>query len=133
MMKQHSLRSSTPSPQPLVVLELTPNAKTHLEQIARRNGMTQMTCQNSRMCGPLPHLNPPYNKQSSNRRPDDRDLIYLASEGSAVALGAMLEAARQPWSNGQVEGQVNRLKLIKRQMYGRANFDLLRQRVLHGN
>jgi len=35
-----------------------------------------------------------------------------------------------PWSNGQVEGQVNRLKLIKRQMYGRAKFDLLRQRVL---
>ncbi len=34
------------------------------------------------------------------------------------------------WSNGQVEGQVNRLKRIKHQMYGRANFDLLRQRVL---
>lgn len=34
------------------------------------------------------------------------------------------------WSNGQVEGQVNRLKLIKRQMYGRANFDLLRAKVL---
>ena len=39
----------------------------------------------------------------------------------------MLEAVRQPWSQGQVEGQINRLKLIKRQMYGRANFDLLRQ------
>jgi transposase len=36
-----------------------------------------------------------------------------------------------PWSNGQTEGQVHRLKLIKRQMYGRANFDLLRRRVLH--
>jgi transposase len=35
------------------------------------------------------------------------------------------------WSNGQVEGQVNRLKTIKRQMYGRAKFDLLRQRVLY--
>jgi len=34
------------------------------------------------------------------------------------------------WSNGAVEGHVNRLKLLKRQMYGRANFDLLRQRVL---
>lgn len=34
------------------------------------------------------------------------------------------------WSNGQVEGQVNRLKLIKRQMYGRASFLLLRGRVL---
>lgn len=35
------------------------------------------------------------------------------------------------WSNGQLEGQVNRLKLVKRQMFGRAKFDLLRQRVLH--
>ena len=34
------------------------------------------------------------------------------------------------WSNGQVEGQVNRLKLIKRQMYGRANFEVLKARVL---
>lgn len=34
------------------------------------------------------------------------------------------------WSNGQTEGQINRLKLIKRSMYGRANFDLLRARVL---
>jgi transposase len=35
------------------------------------------------------------------------------------------------WSSGQVEGQVNRLKVIKRIMYGRAKFDLLRLRVLH--
>jgi transposase len=40
-------------------------------------------------------------------------------------------ALRLEWSNGQVEGQVNRLKTIKRQMYGRAKFDLLRQRVLN--
>ena len=44
------------------------------------------------------------------------------------AVQAALETS---WSNGQTEGQVNRLKLIKRPMYGRAKFDLLRQRVLH--
>ena len=45
--------------------------------------------------------------------------------------GAAVRAALQlPYSNGQVEGQVNRLKFIKRMGYGRANFDLLRQRVL---
>jgi transposase len=44
---------------------------------------------------------------------------------------AVIAALEFPWSNGQVEGQINRLKLIKRQMYGRAGFDLLRQRVLH--
>jgi len=43
---------------------------------------------------------------------------------------AVQAAISYDWSNGQVEGQVNRLKTIKRQMYGRANFDLLRQRVL---
>jgi len=32
------------------------------------------------------------------------------------------------WSNGQVEGQINRLKTIKRQMYGQANLDLLERR-----
>jgi transposase len=43
---------------------------------------------------------------------------------------AVLAAVEQPWSNGQVEGQVHRLKLIKRQMYGRGGFLLLRRRVL---
>ena len=45
----------------------------------------------------------------------------------AAAIRAALET---PWSNGQTEGQVNRIKLIKRQMYGRAKFDLLRLRVI---
>ena len=36
-----------------------------------------------------------------------------------------------PINNGQVEGQVTKLKLIKRQMYGKAGFPLLRKRVLH--
>ncbi len=35
------------------------------------------------------------------------------------------------WNNGVVEGHVNRLKCLKRAMYGRAQFDLLRQRVLY--
>jgi len=44
---------------------------------------------------------------------------------------AVLAALRSRMSNGPTEGHVNRLKLIKRQGYGRANFDLLRRRVLH--
>ncbi len=50
----------------------------------------------------------------------------LVADEAAVRAGLTMV-----WSNGQTEGQVNRLKLVKRQMYGRANFDLLRQRVLH--
>jgi len=44
---------------------------------------------------------------------------------------AVSAALTLPYSNGVVEGHVNRLKLIKRMMYGRARFPLLRQRVLH--
>lgn len=44
---------------------------------------------------------------------------------------AVKEAIISSWSNGQTEGQVNRLKLLKRQMYGRAKFDLLKARVLN--
>ena len=43
---------------------------------------------------------------------------------------AIFQAFTSEWSNGQVEGQVNRLKNIKRQMYGRASFELLRKRVI---
>jgi transposase len=43
---------------------------------------------------------------------------------------AVKAALTYSWSNGQVEGQVNRLKVIKRQMYGRAGFPLLRRKVL---
>lgn len=44
--------------------------------------------------------------------------------------GAVSAAVVQKWSNGPVEGQVHRLKLLKRQMYGRGGFALLRRRVL---
>ena len=44
---------------------------------------------------------------------------------------AVVAAASLPYSNGQTEGQVNKLKVVTRQMYGRAKFDLLRLRLLH--
>jgi transposase len=44
---------------------------------------------------------------------------------------AVQAAMSLPWSNGPVEGQIHPIKLIKRQMYGRASFDLLRLRVLN--
>ncbi len=54
--------------------------------------------------------------------------------GSLTAdLSAVRAAFDSPWSSGQVEGQINRLKFLKRQMYGRAKLDLLRARVLHPN
>jgi transposase len=50
----------------------------------------------------------------------------LRQDQQAVQAGFVLK-----WNNGMVEGHVNRLKFLKRSMYGRANFDLLRLRVLH--
>src|SRR5258708_40052833 len=44
---------------------------------------------------------------------------------------AVLAGLTLPWSNGPLEGNVNRLKLIKRSMYGRAELDLLKLRVLY--
>jgi transposase len=52
--------------------------------------------------------------------------VQLTRDEAAVRAACTVE-----WSNGQTEGQVNRLKFLKRAMYGRAKFDLLRQRVLY--
>jgi len=57
-----------------------------------------------------------------------------AITGFATKLKDDLDAVRNgvtyQWSNGQVEGQVNRLKMLKRQMYGRASHELLKKRFL---
>ena len=53
------------------------------------------------------------------------EALGLKKDYDAVKAGLTLE-----WSQGQVEGQVHRLKLIKRQMYGRGSFKFLRKRVL---
>jgi transposase len=52
------------------------------------------------------------------------------AEGIRRDHAAVLAALTHEWSLGQVEGQIHRLKLLKRQSYGRAGFDLLRHRVL---
>jgi len=52
----------------------------------------------------------------------------LRRDQDAVTAGLTM-----PWNSGPVEGHVNRIKTIKRQMYGRANPDLLRVRVLHAD
>ncbi len=74
----------------------------------------------------------------------DRKAVALApwlaeAEGGPLAsfvtglradLAAVDAALREPWSSGQVEGTINKLKLLKRQMYGRANLDLLEARLM---
>ena len=74
-----------------------------------------------------------------SRATDDLDAWLEKAEASLMAsfargiskdLAAVRAAIASPWSNGQTEGQVNRLKLVKRQMYGRAKVDLLEARLI---
>ena len=62
---------------------------------------------------------------------DFPELVSFAT-GIKRDYAAVKAALHSPYSTGPVEGNINRLKCIKRSMYGRANFDLLRQRVLAG-
>jgi transposase len=48
-------------------------------------------------------------------------------------MDAVVAAMVMPYSQGQTEGRVTKLKLIRRSMYGRGKFDLLRQRVLYAS
>ncbi len=57
--------------------------------------------------------------------------LCRVAKGMWLDRQAIEAAVTLEWSNGQVEGQVNRLKALKRGLYGRAKLDLLRQRLLH--
>jgi transposase len=64
--------------------------------------------------------------EASHLKAFDSFVTGVQQDKDAVFAGLTLS-----WSNGPLEGNVNRLKLIKRSMYGRAEFDLLKLRVLH--
>ena len=57
-------------------------------------------------------------------------LVTSFASGIAKDEAAVRAAIASHWSNGQTEGQVTRLKLVKRQMYGRAKIDLLQARLI---
>jgi transposase len=61
---------------------------------------------------------------------DDQPDLHSFTHGIRRDYDAVLNGLTLPWSSGAVEGNVNRLKMLKRQMYGRAGFDLLCKRVL---
>jgi len=57
-------------------------------------------------------------------------LVASFANGVLKDRAAVAAAITSPWSNGQTEGQITKLKLVKRQMYGRGNLDLLQARVI---
>lgn len=81
------------------------------EMIATRNGATLEQWISDVQASELPHL-------------------HSFARGLSRDHAAVHNALTMPYSSGPVEGAVNRIKMIKRQMYGRAKFDLLRKRIL---
>jgi transposase len=66
----------------------------------------------------------------SQVRADDLPHLHSFASGLKRDHAAVTNGLTLPHSSGAVEGTVNRIKMIKRQMYGRAKFDLLRKRIL---
>jgi transposase len=62
---------------------------------------------------------------------DDQPELHTFAAGIRQDLAAVTAGLTLPYSSGSTEGNVNRVKPIKRQMYGRAGLDLLRKRVIH--
>jgi hypothetical protein len=62
---------------------------------------------------------------------DDQPDLHSFTHGIKRDYDAVKNGLTLQWSSGAVEGNVNRLKVLKRQMYGHAGFDLLRHRVLY--
>lgn len=146
-------RSSPPktvwaSPRQIMWLLLYPEAS--LAQVEKREGASRAQ-QQREMLETLPKLCPEiaavthrcheFIGMVCQRQPERLDMwlkqalaegepeLTQFAKGILKDYAAVKAALQFEWSNGQVEGQVNRLKMIKRQMYGRANFDLLRLRV----
>jgi transposase len=59
-----------------------------------------------------------------------QSLVASFANGVAADEAAVRAAITLPWSNGQTKGQITKLKLVKRQMYGRAKIDLLQARLI---
>jgi transposase len=128
--------SHTPSPRGAALLLLQPAEK---RTSAQQNFVDCLTSLGA--VGPVAELGRQFVQIVRERRAEELDhWIERAEKGAAPELrrfaaglkrdhAAVRAALEEPWSNGPVEGQIHRLKLIKRQMYGRGKLDLLKLRL----
>lgn len=119
-------------------LFITP--KEHLT--ADQQALLERTCQTTAELQELYELGQDFVLMVKQRKPKQLDpWLRRAQKSASVELrgfasgikrdhAAVKAALSFAWSQGQVEGQITRLKMLKRQMYGRARFELLRSRVL---
>jgi transposase len=113
--------------------ELTPERQAFIEQV----------CQLCPEAREVQQMAREFRELLRERQPEAFDRWLEAAKGSEAAelkgfaegllqdYEAVRAALTHEWSSGQTEGQINRLKFIKRQMYGRADFELLKARFLH--
>ena len=130
--------SGTPSPRWAAFLLLQPAEKRTSEQQGFVDRLVRLD-----EVGPVAELACQFVQIIRERQSEELDgWIERAKNSAAPELrrfaaglkrdeAAVRAALEEPWSNGPVEGQVHRLKLIKRQMYGRGKLDLLRSRLQH--
>jgi len=127
---------------------LTPRTVTWavLRRVEKRTMESQALLADLRECSPTLNeaiaLAEAFTALVRDRKSDQFELWLKQAEGSAVPplqrfatrlradYAAVHAALSLGWSNGQTEGQINRLKTLKRQMYGRAGLDLLERRFL---
>jgi transposase len=134
-----SKKGKPPSPRRAMWLLLGDQSKQTTEEQALRGKLSELSAETREVT----RLAVRFQEMVRERKAERLDeWLKEAKASEAVELGgfargieqdrAAVEAAlSEAWSNGQTEGQINRLKFLKRQMYGRAKFDLLRARVLH--
>jgi Transposase len=136
-------RSSSPHPPPLFEGGILSVCQTTRETYAETPGYLEQICQASDELKRVYDLSQQFISMVKQREAKQLDawLRDVREQGPrelrdfAAGIRRDYAAVRaglsRPESNGQVEGQITRLKYLKRQMYGRAKFDLLRLRVLH--
>lgn len=105
------------------------------KEAARVMELTQRFCKLVRARGVTHGARPlkscrPFDAWLSEARHCGVRAVETFAEGLKQDRDAVRAVLTTPWSNAQSEGQITKLKLLKRQMYGRASFDLLRRRVL---
>jgi len=112
--------------------QLTADQRTLLERICQANAAFQELYQLGQDFAQMVKQRQSRRLDSWLARAHQSSLVELRGFASGIKrdYAAVQAALSLPWSQGQVEGQITRLKLLKRQMYGRARFDLLRLRVL---
>ena len=76
------------------------------------------------------HLGEQLNSWMSAVSADDLPQMHRFVRGLDTDHAAVMNGLPLPYSSGAVEGHPNRIKVLKRQLYGRAGFDLLRKRIL---